>query len=108
MFSLIDVPETRNASKTCTLYCCRSACGTLCRRGEEKSQEPADGLGAVQGDERILHALNRLTFGARPGDLATVRQIGLQAWIDKQLKPESVAENAARSKRGYATSIRCA
>src|SRR4051794_15228929 len=53
----------------------------------------------LQGDERILHALNRLTFGARPGDVASVRQMGLQAWIDKQLRPESVAENPALEAR---------
>jgi len=44
-------------------------------------------------DQQILHALNRLTFGPRPGDVETVRKMGLKKWIDQQLHPERVAEN---------------
>lgn len=43
----------------------------------------------MQGDERIVHALNRFTFGPRPGDLDTVRAMGLEAWFDRQLHPET-------------------
>src|SRR5260370_13761057 len=32
----------------------------------------------IQGDERVLHALNRLTFGPRPGDVAAVQADGMQ------------------------------
>lgn len=48
----------------------------------------------MQGDERILHALNRFTFGARPGDLAQIRSIGLDAWFEAQLHPEKLDETA--------------
>jgi hypothetical protein len=44
-------------------------------------------------DSQILHALNRLTFGPRPGDLESVRTTGLQQWIQSQLHPENIAEN---------------
>ena len=44
-------------------------------------------------EQQILHALNRLTFGPRPGDVETVRKMGLKKWIDQQLHPERVAEN---------------
>ena len=44
-------------------------------------------------DQRILHALDRLTFGPRPGDYERVRKIGLKKWIDAQLHPERIAEN---------------
>jgi uncharacterized protein (DUF1800 family) len=46
-------------------------------------------------DARISHALDRLTFGARPGDLEQVRAMGLKAWIDLQLHPDKIAENPA-------------
>lgn len=36
-------------------------------------------------DEAILHALDRLAYGPRPGDLERVRQMGLEKWIDQQL-----------------------
>jgi uncharacterized protein (DUF1800 family) len=45
-----------------------------------------------QGDERILHALNRFTFGPRPGDLEAVRAMGLEKWFDGQLRPASIDE----------------
>ena len=44
----------------------------------------------LQGDTRILHALNRFTFGPRPGDLEVVRSIGLDKWFEQQLHPESI------------------
>ena len=44
-------------------------------------------------DEKVLQALNRLTFGPRPGDAARVRAMGLKKWIDLQLHPESIPEN---------------
>ncbi len=44
----------------------------------------------IQGDQRILHALNRFTFGPRPGDLEVVRSIGLDRWFEQQLRPESL------------------
>src|SRR5665213_1969806 len=43
-------------------------------------------------DQKILHALNRLTFGARPSDVEQVRRMGLPQWIDAQLHPETIAE----------------
>jgi uncharacterized protein (DUF1800 family) len=46
-------------------------------------------------DRQIVHVLNRLTFGPRPGDVDQVRRIGVDAWIDQQLHPDRVAENPA-------------
>src|SRR5580692_1188653 len=43
--------------------------------------------GQLQGDERILHALNRFSFGPRPGDLEAVRAMGLDQWFNQQLHP---------------------
>jgi len=41
-------------------------------------------------DEAILHALNRLAYGARPGDVERIKQMGLAKWIDQQLNPNSI------------------
>jgi uncharacterized protein (DUF1800 family) len=46
--------------------------------------------GQLQGDQRILHALNRFTFGPQPGDLEAVRAIGLDQWFEEQLHPASI------------------
>jgi len=50
-------------------------------------------------DQEILHALNRLTFGPRPGDVEAVRKMGLKKWIDLQLHPERIAENPEVAER---------
>jgi uncharacterized protein (DUF1800 family) len=46
-------------------------------------------------DEQILHVLDRLTYGPRPGDVEAVKKMGLKKWIDLQLHPEKIAENPA-------------
>jgi|HubBroStandDraft_2_1064218.scaffolds.fasta_scaffold01317_6 uncharacterized protein (DUF1800 family) len=41
-------------------------------------------------DEAILHAMNRLAYGPRPGDVEQIRQTGLEKWIEQQLHPETI------------------
>jgi uncharacterized protein (DUF1800 family) len=45
-------------------------------------------------DEKIVHVLNRLGYGARPGDVEKVRAIGLQKYIALQLTPERIDDSA--------------
>ncbi|HUP60299.1 MAG TPA: DUF1800 domain-containing protein [Thermoanaerobaculia bacterium] len=42
--------------------------------------------------QRAEHALNRLAFGARPGDVERVMRIGVDRWIEQQLHPERIAD----------------
>jgi uncharacterized protein (DUF1800 family) len=44
-------------------------------------------------DKQIVHVLNRLTFGLRAGDVAEVRRIGVEKWIDLQLHPERIPQD---------------
>ena len=44
----------------------------------------------LAADQQIIHALNRLTFGARPGDVQNVRSVGLDKWVDQQLHPDRI------------------
>jgi uncharacterized protein (DUF1800 family) len=48
----------------------------------------------IDGQERILHALNRFTFGPRPGDVAAAQAMGLKAWFEWQLNPMSIDDSA--------------
>ena len=52
----------------------------------------------LSGDERILHALNRFTFGPRPGDLEAVRAWDLNKWFDQQLHPASIEETSLNAR----------
>jgi uncharacterized protein (DUF1800 family) len=47
----------------------------------------------LTGDERILHALNRFTFGPKPGDLEAVKAVGLDRWFQQQLHPETIDQS---------------
>jgi len=47
--------------------------------------------------EKAIHVLNRLGFGPRPGDVERVLAIGVSAYIDRQLKPEEIADDLTAS-----------
>jgi len=49
-------------------------------------------------DQKIMHVLNRLGFGARPGDVERVKAIGLQKYIDQQLNPSAIDDSATEAK----------
>lgn len=53
---------------------------------------------SLTGEQKILHVLNRLSFGARPGDIERVRKIGLEKYIEQQLNPASIDDSAAEAK----------
>ena len=52
----------------------------------------------LQGDQRVLHALNRFTFGPRPGDVAAVEAMGLDKWFERQLNPASINDTAMQQR----------
>ena len=41
---------------------------------------------------KIRHLLRRATFGVRPGDVAEVRKMGIEAWVDRQLAPQLIPD----------------
>ena len=49
-------------------------------------------------EQKILHVLNRLGFGARPGDVEKVKKIGIQKYIDQQLDPSAIDDSTAEAK----------
>jgi uncharacterized protein (DUF1800 family) len=73
------------------------------KKNEKEKAESAKALKGLpitelSSDEAILHAMNRLGFGPRPGDLERVRQMGLEKWIEQQLKPESLNDSAVNAR----------
>jgi uncharacterized protein (DUF1800 family) len=52
----------------------------------------------IQGQERVLHALNRFTFGPRPGDVAAVQSVGLKRWFEQQLNPSMIDDSALNAR----------
>jgi len=76
---------------------------------DNKKKKSADGSGAIALDKKfkgnlpiteltedqaVMHALNRLGYGPRPGDVERIRAMGLDKWVEQQLHPESIDDSA--------------
>src|ERR1700741_4275032 len=48
----------------------------------------------LSDDQRIQHVLNRLGFGARPGDVERVKAMGVDKYIEQQLNPDKIDDSA--------------
>jgi len=68
-----------------------------------KKDKPND---SGNDQKRAVHALNRLTFGPRPGDVQQVIAIGVDRWIDEQLHPEKIADNGMESRLAQFRTLR--
>ena len=55
-------------------------------------------VSALSAEEAITHALNRLAYGPRPGDVARINQMGLAKWIDQQLNPSGIDDRAVEAR----------
>jgi uncharacterized protein (DUF1800 family) len=66
--------------------------------GAALAQKKAAQAARLSEEQRILHVLNRLGFGARPGDVERVRKLGLENYIEQQLAPEKIADATAEAK----------
>lgn len=60
----------------------------------QKSKKPS----ALSDEQRIIHVLNRLGFGARPGDVEHVKAMGLENYINQQLTPDKISDTVAENK----------
>ncbi len=79
------------------LSCLTLACAApqLLAKKKEKDKDLAS---SASEQKRAVHALNRLTFGPRPGDLQQVMAVGVDRWIDLQLHPEKISDSAMESR----------
>ena len=62
----------------------------------KKKDKPADP--GTNEQKRAVQALNRLTFGPRPGDVQQVMAMGVDRWIDLQLHPEKIPDSAIEAR----------
>src|SRR5579871_3062477 len=62
------------------------------KKNKTETPEPP-AIPQMTADQKILHALNRLAYGPRPGDVEAIKKAGLDRWIDWQLHPEAIGEN---------------
>src|ERR1039457_2003551 len=82
----------RNAPRMLACVVCMSAFTGIAVYAK-KTAGSANFSKQISRNDRTVQALNRLTFGARPGDADQVLKIGLKKWLDLQLHPERIPEN---------------
>src|SRR5712691_5435699 len=52
--------------------------------------------------DSALHALNRLAYGPRPGEVDRVAALGVMNWIERQLRPDRIDDpEVARRERDF-------
>src|SRR2546426_4950300 len=64
----------------------------------KKREKQNSAVAQMDERKRALHALNRLTFGSRPGDVERVMAMGVDKWIDQQLHPEKIDDHALEAR----------
>ena len=62
------------------------------------SAQKSSEAGRLGEEQRIVHVLNRLGFGARPGDVGRVRRMGLENYIEQQLNPSKLSDEVVEAK----------
>ena len=93
------MPATRKAFVLMGFLIAVSAVLLLAADKKSKSTPKSDSASAqMDDDKRIIHALNRFTFGVRPGDVERVRAMGLDKWFDQQLHPDKIDDRAAEAR----------
>src|SRR5437763_6784404 len=75
-----------------------TAAALLAADKKSKSKKNANAPVQMDDTKKALHALNRFTFGPRPGDLEAVRSIGLDKWFDQQLHPDKIDDGAIEAR----------
>jgi len=66
---------------------------------------PLGAQGAAARDSAV-HALNRLAWGPRPGEADRVAATGVMAWIERQLVPERIPDDALHARERAFTILR--
>ncbi len=67
-------------------------CLLLMIPGSATYSRAADESKTLTEEEKIIHVLNRLGFGPRPGDIEKVAAMGLEAYIEQQLHPQEIPD----------------
>ena len=74
--------------------------------GQSMKPKSTAKAGKLSEEQRIVHVLNRLGFGARPGDVERVKAIGLDKYIEQQLNPDKIDDSATEAKLQNLTALR--
>ncbi len=90
----MPVPRRRLLVATALLV----AAGLTTQFALGRKKDKAAGAKPADEQKRAVHALNRLTFGPRPGDVERVTQLGVDKWVELELHPEKIDDSALEAR----------
>lgn len=88
----------RSLAASLLIYGMLMPAAALAAGSGETEKIPAEAKKPLTEEQKIIHVLNRLGYGARPGDVERVKAIGLQKYIDQQLNPSTIDDSAVEAK----------
>ena len=102
-----DLPRPRNARRQ-EFFLVQLPDGGERRPAESRyvMSMSAERSAASNEDQEIVHVLNRLGFGPRPGDIERVKAMGVKAYIEQQLDPERIADPLVDKKLASFSSLK--
>ena len=64
----------------------------------QKNKNPSSTANKLTEQQKVLHLLDRITFGARPGEVERINQIGWEKYLEQQMQPEKINDEAVAQK----------
>lgn len=64
------------------------------KRAKSKTSQSTEKTKSLSEEQKVIHLLDRITFGSRPGDIERVLKVGWEKFLDEQLHPESISDQA--------------
>jgi len=67
------------------------------RKGAQAPSQ-SDAAKKLTEEQKVAHLLDRVTFGARPSDVERVMKLGWEKYLEEQLRPERVSDQAVEQR----------
>jgi uncharacterized protein (DUF1800 family) len=74
----------------------QEAKGQKQKGAQAKSQ--SDSAKKLTEEQKVAHLIDRVTFGARPGDVERVMKLGWEKYLDEQLRPDRISDQVVEQK----------
>src|SRR5438067_7993980 len=91
-------PALRKITAVCTIIAIAATTFAAVISAQSMRTAASKSATRLSEDQRILHVLNRLGFGARPGDVERVKVMGVDKYIEQQLSPDKIDDAASEAK----------
>ncbi|MCG3162381.1 MAG: hypothetical protein JMDDDDMK_03631 [Acidobacteria bacterium] len=68
------------------------------KRKANQTSDQNNATKKLSEEQKVVHLLDRSTFGARPGDVERVMKLGWEKYLDEQLHPDRISDQVAEQK----------